>query len=188
MGSVPPHLFAKRERRPNGRLFNYVWCPRNPPTYTSVAQGSGVLVTEGRKFSIGNSGGIRRPEFGGIGRLLNVILSSWKSDPRARPTVAIAGASHLPPDALRVPDYMEELVAFINHDDPPKYDLLKAALAHHRFAWIHPFSNGNGRVVRRASSGASSGDSILNCPKFPKNSKDTLLISSTTETPHTPAD
>ena len=63
-------------------------------------------------------------------------------------SVAIAGASHLPPDALRVPDYMEELVGFINRDDPPKYDLLKAALAHHRFAWIHPFSNGNGRVVR----------------------------------------
>lgn len=62
--------------------------------------------------------------------------------------VTIAGATHLPPDALRVPDYMEELVTFINRDDPPKYDLLKAALAHHRFAWIHPFSNGNGRVVR----------------------------------------
>lgn len=63
-------------------------------------------------------------------------------------SVAITGATHLPPDAVRVPDYMEELVAFINHDDPPKYDLLKAALVHHRFAWIHPFSNGNGRVVR----------------------------------------
>jgi Fic family protein len=25
---------------------------------------------------------------------------------------------------------------------------MKVALAHHRFAWIHPFTNGNGRVVR----------------------------------------
>jgi Fic family protein len=25
---------------------------------------------------------------------------------------------------------------------------MKVALAHHRFAWVHPFSNGNGRVVR----------------------------------------
>jgi Fic family protein len=43
---------------------------------------------------------------------------------------------------------MQELVQFINHDDPPKYDLMKVALAHHRFGWIHPFGNGNGRVVR----------------------------------------
>lgn len=63
-------------------------------------------------------------------------------------SVQIAQAKHLPPDALDVPGYMSELVAFINRDDPPKYDLMKVALAHHRFAWIHPFSNGNGRVVR----------------------------------------
>ncbi|MBL8448222.1 MAG: Fic family protein, partial [Zoogloeaceae bacterium] len=62
--------------------------------------------------------------------------------------VQIAQAEHLPPDALRVPEYMNELVSFINRPDPPKYDLMKVALAHHRFAWIHPFSNGNGRVVR----------------------------------------
>jgi Fic family protein len=62
--------------------------------------------------------------------------------------VRIAQADHLPPDALRVGEYMAELVAFINRPDPPKYDLMKVALAHHRFAWIHPFSNGNGRVVR----------------------------------------
>ena len=60
----------------------------------------------------------------------------------------IAQADHQPPDAIDVPAYMHELVAFINRDDPPKYDLMKVALAHHRFAWIHPFGNGNGRVVR----------------------------------------
>lgn len=62
--------------------------------------------------------------------------------------VRIAQADHTPPDALHVPGYMEELVAFVNRDDPKKYDLMKVALAHHRFAWIHPFGNGNGRVVR----------------------------------------
>jgi Fic family protein len=62
--------------------------------------------------------------------------------------VRIAQAEHLPPDAVQVPGYMAELVAFINQSDPPKYDLMKVALAHHRFAWVHPFSNGNGRVVR----------------------------------------
>ena len=62
--------------------------------------------------------------------------------------VRIAQAEHLPPEALRVPEYMGDLVAFINRDDAPKYDLMKVALAHHRFAWVHPFGNGNGRVVR----------------------------------------
>ena len=43
---------------------------------------------------------------------------------------------------------MEELLDFVNKDDSPKYDLLKTAIAHHRFVWIHPFRNGNGRTVR----------------------------------------
>ncbi|AWX14023.1 cell filamentation protein Fic [Mergibacter septicus] len=62
--------------------------------------------------------------------------------------VAIAQSEHLPPEFFRVSDYMQELVEFINNDDKPKYDLMKIALAHHRFGWIHPFSNGNGRTVR----------------------------------------
>ncbi len=62
--------------------------------------------------------------------------------------VQIAAAPHLPPDALEVPGYMAELTAFVNQAHPPKYDLMKVALAHHRFAWVHPFGNGNGRVVR----------------------------------------
>ncbi|PZU52627.1 MAG: cell filamentation protein Fic [Thauera sp.] len=63
-------------------------------------------------------------------------------------SVRISQSDHLPPEALQVPQYMSELVAFINQPDRPKYDLIKVALAHHRFAWIHPFGNGNGRVVR----------------------------------------
>lgn len=62
--------------------------------------------------------------------------------------VAIAQSNHLPPEFLHVPNYMEELVTFINNNDKPKYDLMKIALAHHRFGWIHPFGNGNGRTVR----------------------------------------
>ncbi|MFK3774792.1 Fic family protein [Pseudomonas sp. NPDC089406] len=62
--------------------------------------------------------------------------------------VRIAQAEHLPPDGVLVPQYMQELVSFINRDDSPKYALMKVALAHHRFGWIHPFGNGNGRVVR----------------------------------------
>jgi len=57
--------------------------------------------------------------------------------------VRIAQAEHLPPDCVLVPQYIQELVSFINRDDSPKYALMKVALAH-RFGWIHPFGNGNG--------------------------------------------
>lgn len=62
--------------------------------------------------------------------------------------VQIAQSEHLPPESLLVQDYMNELIAFVNEKHAPKYDLIKVALAHHRFGWIHPFGNGNGRVVR----------------------------------------
>jgi Fic family protein len=62
--------------------------------------------------------------------------------------VRISGAEHRPPEAADVQPLMEELLSFLAKDDPGKYDLIKIALAHHRFAWIHPFANGNGRTVR----------------------------------------
>lgn len=65
-----------------------------------------------------------------------------------RKNVQIKGAKFLPPDYTCVKSYMQELFAFINKRDSAKYDLLKTAISHHRFVWIHPFDNGNGRVVR----------------------------------------
>jgi Fic family protein len=86
-------------------------------------------------------------------------------------SVRISKSDHVPPEHIAVPEYIEELVRFINGDDSPKYDLMKVALAHHRFGWIHPFSNGNGRVVRLLTHAMllkygfrvqSGGDRILN--------------------------
>ena len=62
--------------------------------------------------------------------------------------VEISQSSHTPPDHIQVQSYMDELLDFINQTGPDKYDLLKTAIAHHRFTWVHPFGNGNGRVVR----------------------------------------
>jgi Fic family protein len=60
----------------------------------------------------------------------------------------ISKSTHKPPEWLKVNEYMEELLDFVNREDSPKYDLLKTAIAHHRFVWIHPCRNGNGRTVR----------------------------------------
>ncbi|EDM26228.1 hypothetical protein LNTAR_23994 [Lentisphaera araneosa HTCC2155] len=63
--------------------------------------------------------------------------------------VEITGSDHIPPEtAHEVEAYIDELIEFINKDHPAKYDLLKVAIAHHRFMWIHPFGNGNGRTGR----------------------------------------
>lgn len=62
--------------------------------------------------------------------------------------IKIQKSSHLPPEAFLVDAYMEELFKFVNTEHSAKYDLLKAAIAHHRFVWVHPFGNGNGRTVR----------------------------------------
>ncbi len=62
--------------------------------------------------------------------------------------VEISKSTHIPPEHYQVQLYMDEFLEFINGKESDKYDLLKTAIAHHRFAWIHPFGNGNGRVVR----------------------------------------
>ncbi len=62
--------------------------------------------------------------------------------------VEISKSAHTPPDHIQVQSYMDEFLEFINQDGADKYDLLNTAIAHHRFTWIHPFGNGNGRVVR----------------------------------------
>ena len=62
--------------------------------------------------------------------------------------VSVQGSSLVPPDSVKVLDYFDELLAFTGTETDPKNDLLITALAHHRMAWIHPFDNGNGRMVR----------------------------------------
>ncbi|OHA14973.1 MAG: hypothetical protein A3A10_02770 [Candidatus Tagabacteria bacterium RIFCSPLOWO2_01_FULL_42_9] len=52
------------------------------------------------------------------------------------------------PDTVKVPEYFDELLNFVNTKRDQKDDLLVTALAHHRMTWIHPFDNGNGRMVR----------------------------------------
>jgi Fic family protein len=62
--------------------------------------------------------------------------------------IAIQGSDHTPPEPMQVPDYMEGLLRFVNTPVASQNDLIVTALAHHRMAWIHPFDNGNGRVIR----------------------------------------
>lgn len=62
--------------------------------------------------------------------------------------VRISGANFVPPNALKVNAFMTELIAWLNDSSVPKNEIVKAAIFHHRFVWIHPFFDGNGRTVR----------------------------------------
>ena len=47
----------------------------------------------------------------------------------------------------KLPDYMSELVAFINEDSEID-DLAKATIIHFYVAYLHPYLDGNGRLAR----------------------------------------
>jgi len=89
-----------------------------------------------------------------ISEIHKIVVKNLKREGSNRPgayrqgPAEIVGSNHRPPESTKVHEYMEELISFINGVTPEKYDLLKTAISHHRFAWIHPFDNGNGRTVR----------------------------------------
>lgn len=62
--------------------------------------------------------------------------------------VRISGANFVPPNARKVSQLLDELIIFINKN-PLKLNTIElSAVFHHRFVWIHPFFDGNGRTVR----------------------------------------
>jgi len=71
---------------------------------------------------------------------------------RARPEHEVAVGRHMPPSSERVEDFMryfEERYAFAGLGKASR--VLAIAAAHHRFNYIHPFPDGNGRVSRLMS-------------------------------------
>jgi len=62
--------------------------------------------------------------------------------------VKIAQSQHTPPDVAILSEHFEALIELMNREHSLSYQLLAVAIAHHRFAHIHPFDNGNGRVGR----------------------------------------
>jgi len=61
--------------------------------------------------------------------------------------VRINGANFIPPNANKVSSLFEELINFTNSNPLQLNDVLLATIFHHKFVWIHPFFDGNGRTV-----------------------------------------
>ena len=61
--------------------------------------------------------------------------------------VTIKGATHIPPDYIKIPELMEKLI--LNYEIWDKYHpIIQAALLHGELVKIHPFVDGNGRTSR----------------------------------------
>ncbi|OGR07935.1 MAG: cell filamentation protein Fic [Deltaproteobacteria bacterium RIFOXYD12_FULL_50_9] len=62
--------------------------------------------------------------------------------------VIIGGADHTPPEAVEVPQLMQELVDWLQQNRKGLHPVELAAVLHHRLVHIHPFFDGNGRTSR----------------------------------------
>jgi Fic family protein len=62
--------------------------------------------------------------------------------------VRISGAERLPPDQVRVPELMENLLTWCQASASSLHPVERAARIHSDFVKIHPFVDGNGRTAR----------------------------------------
>lgn len=75
------------------------------------------------------------------------IEKEWAGRYRNAP-VRITGTPHQPPHALEVPHLMHQLVQWISSQQKKIHPIELAALLQHKFVYIHPFFDGNGRTAR----------------------------------------
>lgn len=62
--------------------------------------------------------------------------------------VRIQGANFTPPDALIIDELMADLISWYNTEGQKLHPIIRVSVFHHRFVWIHPFFDGNGRTAR----------------------------------------
>jgi len=84
----------------------------------------------------------------GAGREFAMTPGEWRS----RPEHDVAVGRHQPPSSACVPDFMRHFAERYRLDSMGRAGRIVAmAAAHHRFNYIHPFADGNGRVSRLMS-------------------------------------
>jgi Fic family protein len=78
-----------------------------------------------------------------------IIPGEWrKNDVRV--------GEHVAPDWKAVPQFLERVDRVYSAERGASRQLIAVACAHHRLAWVHPFRDGNGRVMRLQSQAALS--------------------------------
>jgi Fic family protein len=67
----------------------------------------------------------------------------WRDHP-----VYIRGSRHVPPNHLKVPSLIDEMITAYDASKATEHPVTTAAKLHFNFAYIHPFADGNGRTAR----------------------------------------
>lgn len=75
------------------------------------------------------------------------IEKEWAGRYRNAPVI-ITGTFHQPPDALDVPPLMNNLIRWVGNQQKKMHIVELAAVLQHKFVYIHPFFDGNGRTAR----------------------------------------
>ena len=84
----------------------------------------------------------------GVGREFTMVPGDWRS----RPEHDVAVGRHQPPSSARVDDFMRYFAERYRFDAMGRAGrIIAMAAAHHRFNFVHPFPDGNGRVSRLMS-------------------------------------
>jgi Fic family protein len=84
----------------------------------------------------------------GVGREFTMTPGEWRTLPEHDVTVG----RHQPPSSARVDDFMHYFAQRYRLDGMGRAGrIITMAAAHHRFNYIHPFPDGNGRVSRLVS-------------------------------------
>jgi Fic family protein len=83
-----------------------------------------------------------------IQRIHETVTKGTLTDPGKYRTenVRISGSKTTPPSYLKIVKLIDDYIKDIK--TLKMNAISKAAFIHHKFVWIHPFSNGNGRVAR----------------------------------------
>lgn len=84
----------------------------------------------------------------GVSREFTMTPGEWRS----RPEHDVAVGRHQPPSSARVDDFMRYFAERYRFESMGRAGrIIAMAAAHHRFNYIHPFPDGNGRVSRLMS-------------------------------------
>jgi Fic family protein len=68
--------------------------------------------------------------------------------PGALRTQQVSVGAHAAPDAAQLPQFLTRWGSFYSQVRRGELQVLAIAASHQRLAWVHPFSDGNGRVAR----------------------------------------
>lgn len=85
--------------------------------------------------------------------LHQVVMASIDEDFAGRirtGRVRISGANFIPPNPLKVPELLDDLIHWTRTNPLSLDPVSLTAVFHHRLVWIHPFFDGNGRTARLA--------------------------------------